>query len=691
MMRVVRPPAAPTVFNATPESLRLNTIRLIDEARAAQAAVIASVSPEKATFANTVLPLAQEENQRLYERQLIEFYATLSSDERLRIASEEAERRFSQFDIETAQRSDLYGLYAGVRDSSDVSSASPESRRLLQKILLGFERNGLSMPEEGRAQLRQVNEAIAQVRQEYLKICEQNSSVLLFTEDELEGLDSSVIADLDASVEEAGKLRLTVDRAQYWDVMRNLRQSKASLLGYSSFAQYEMAEMMEKCPQQIQAFLNDLLKRISAKGDFATEMRHLKQSDLSARRERDDGHFYDWDRYYYNRKVSAQGHAADNNVVSEYFELSETSSRMLRIFERVFGMKFVDIQDDDRDVLFESHGKDPLIWHDDVRVYAVWDDSKEDNGSDDFLGYLYMDMYARAGKRQGACDLPIRPGYTDVNGSRVYPSTCLICNFNKPTVTRPSLLEHNQVILLFHELGHGIHDLVGKSQYARFHGASCAGDFNEVPSQLLEHWCWHPATLRMLSQHYSTLSPEYMQTWRSRGGGSGTVEQVGNAGAMPEDLIEKLARSKRTRNVSRTLGILNASLFQMAINSPNAPEAAKAIDTTELYHSQLRNVLGLDVPGDTELPPIQACQPEHFTIMGMYTYIVSQIYATDMFQAAFASNPMSETEGMRYRRTVIGKGSSEDEMKMLTDFLGRAPTPDAFYEGLGLGPSSGRE
>ena len=168
------------------------------------------------------------------------------------------------------------------------------------------------------------------------------------------------------------------------------------------------------------------------------------------------------------------------------------------------------------------------------------------------------------------------------------------------------------VVLLFHELGHGIHDLAGKTKCARFHGASTPGDFNESPSQMLEQWCWYPTTLRMLSCHYSKLSPEYMQICQNETGFTADLD------ALPEDLIENLVRSKNAKKVLNCLGFLSPSLFDMAISSA---ESLETLDTTALFHSITAKTFGLDIAQQDDLPPFQATQEALFTVDSMYTYL----------------------------------------------------------------------
>ncbi|KAI7427794.1 hypothetical protein KC336_g5775 [Hortaea werneckii] len=229
----------------------------------------------------------------------------------------------------------------------------------------------------------------------------------------------------------------------------------------------------------------------------------------------------------------------DADEVSQYFEMSSTVQRTLKIFEGVFGISFAEIDDQDVDYLTNGQGQRALTWHPDVLIFAAWNAPQGGFHEQPFLGYLYLDLFCRPGKCPGFCDLPINPGFTNKDGNRVYPSTCLLCNFDKPTGNSHRFLQHQEVAVLFHELGHGIHDLVAKTEFARFHGASTAEDFNEAPSQMLEHWCWHPEILKSLGQLHQA-NDEFDQK----------QERTANEKdrSMPDHLIERLLHSSKDCN-----------------------------------------------------------------------------------------------------------------------------------------------
>jgi metallopeptidase MepB len=304
-----------------------------------------------------------------------------------------------------------------------------------------------------------------------------------------------------------------------------------------------------------------------------------------------------------------------------------------------------------------------IAWHDDVKIFSVWDDEGEGGG---FVGYLYLDLHPRDDKYGHAANFSLQPGFLLPNGTRRYPATALVCNFSKPTDTKPSLLKHDEVITLFHELGHGIHDLAARTKYSRFHGTAVVRDFVEAPSQMLENWCWTPSQLKSLSNHYLTGEK------------------------IPDDLIKKLISTKHVNDALFNLRQLHFGLYDMTIHTPKTHAEAEAFKLSEMYNDLRYQISGLKGPETLGMSSDWGNGQATFGHLiggydaGYYGYLSSQVYSTDMFYSVFKANPMDGVQGRRYRHSVLEKGGSQDEMSMLEGFLGRKPSTEAFYRELGL-------
>lgn len=182
-------------------------------------------------------------------------------------------------------------------------------------------------------------------------------------------------------------------------------------------------------------------------------------------------------------------------------------------------------------------------------------------------------------------------GFIKEDGSRRYPATALVCNFSKPTEKKPSLLKHDEVVTLFHELGHGIHDLVSKTIYSRFHGTNTVRDFVEAPSQMLENWCWTPSQLKSLSKHYSTISPEYFKAWKEHAG-----DKPAPAAEIPDELIQNLIKTKHVNAALFNLRQLHFGIFDMTVHEPKDHDTIKNMNISETYNKLRKEIASLDGP-----------------------------------------------------------------------------------------------
>lgn len=351
-----------------------------------------------------------------------------------------------------------------------------------------------------------------------------------------------------------------------------LRDEAARILGYENHASVKIEPKMAKTPANVNNFLGDLRTRLAAAGE--KEINHVleyKRKDYEERGLPFDGDLYMWDQAYYSRIMKEKEYQVDEQKIAEYFPVESTFAGMLKIFEQIFGFVFVELPAEERARLSPTGKAEDIVWHEDVLVYSVWDDEAAGSG---FCGYLYLDLHPRDNKYGHNANFNLEPGYTTEDGGRHYPVTALVCNFSKPSAKKPSLLKHSEVVTLFHELGHGIHDLSGRTRYSYFHGTNVVPDFVEAPSQMLENWCWTPSVLKSLSKHWDTN------------------EQI------PDDLVEKLVATKHFNSAIATLGQLNVGIFDMAVHSPKTHDEVKALNAGRLWNQLRHDISGTKGPED---------------------------------------------------------------------------------------------
>ncbi|KAF3922778.1 Saccharolysin [Arthrobotrys entomopaga] len=689
-MSSFKAPQKPPTFLHTPDSLLSDTKALIEKSRSTLDKLAKDVTPETATFENVIAPLAADENDMGIEAHILGFYQYVSPDAEMREASSQADKLMSEYSIEAGMREDIFKLVNAVYKKTP-SGISPEGKRLLEKLNKDFIRMGLELEGDKRARFKEIKKELSFLSIDFSKTLNEENGGNWFTEAQLKGVPKDVVDllkteeqdgvkkyfltykypdlfptlkfDVDAAVREkvfVGNENKCPSNLERFDKTIRLRHEKAQLLGHPSHASFVLEEKMAKSPSNVNSFLSDLRGKLTDGGRKEVEkLKELKQADLKATGLASDDKYYLWDHRFYDRLMREKDFSIDENKIAEYFPLQKCVDGMLNIFEKLFGLKFVQVVEEEAEK--SKVGTGERGWHEDCKVYLVHDE-KELGG--EFVGYLYLDLHPREGKYGHAANFNLVPGFLrDPNNStsRNYPSTALVCNFSKPTPSKPSLLKHDEVVTLFHELGHGIHDLVSRTIYSRFHGTNTVGDFVEAPSQMLENWTWEPKQLKELSSHYETGEP------------------------LPDGLIKSLIDSKHVNDALFNLRQLHFGIFDMRVHELNMP-ADEDLDSSVTYNQLRSEIAGLDGPSD---PKFGQGQTTFGHLMGgydagYYGYLYSLVFASDMYYTGFKENPMNPENGRRYRKEVLEKGGSRDEMESLKAFLGREPNSKAFFEELGI-------
>lgn len=686
-MSAFKAPQPPPTFKHDPESLLDATKALIEKSRNTLDRLAKDVTPDTATFDNVIAPLAADENDMGLSSHILGFYQYVSSDPKIREASSQADKLLSEYSIEAGMREDIFKLVNAVA-KSPPSDLTPEGKRLVEKLNTDFIRMGLELEGAKRDRFKEIKKELSVLSIDFSKTLNEENGGNWFTEEQLKGVPADVIKtlkteekdgvqkyfltykypdlfptlkfDVNADVREQvfiGNENKCPDNLPRFDKTIRLRHEKALLLGYKNHAEYVLAEKMAKSPQKVNEFLGDLRSKLTEGGRAEVEkLKQLKKTDVEARGLSFDDKYYLWDHRFYDRLVREQDFKIDENKIAEYFPLQKCVDGMLTIFEKLFGLKFVQVVEEGAQVGSGERG-----WHEDCKVYLVHD---EESLGGEFVGYLYLDLHPRDGKYGHAANFNLIPGFLREPGnstSRNYPSTALVCNFSKPTSSKPSLLKHDEVVTLFHELGHGIHDLVSRTIYSRFHGTNTVGDFVEAPSQMLENWCWEPEQLKELSSHYESGEP------------------------LPDDQINALIKTKHVNDGLFNLRQLHFGIFDMRVHELTLPQD-EDIDSSATYNNLRSEIAGLDGPSD---PNFGKGQTTFGHLMGgydagYYGYLWSLVFASDMYFTGFKKNPMDPEKGRQYRHEILEKGGSRDEMESLKAFLGREPNSEAFFKELGI-------
>ncbi|KAI8873391.1 zincin [Ramicandelaber brevisporus] len=701
---MVRATAAPLPrFDFSPAEIASITDQLIAETVDTYNQV-GSISHADATFESAVLPLGMLSGRHSELASACTFLRNVSMDKAVRDASTASEMKIEDALIELGMREDVYKVTSAVAHKLAASPAeanklSVEDKRLLEKINLGFKRNGLDLPEEKRQELKTIQKRLSELSIQYSNALAEVDIKLLFTKDELEGMPESFLEGLETATAEDGstKFVVTTKYPHLFPILKSarreetrktlltandtkcpensallaeaveLRRKHANILGYAHHAAYKLEEKMAKDSDRVKEFLRDLHQKLVGLGKKEIEaLAQLKNSELAERGLKSDGKINSWDFRYYINELTKRDYAVDEHKIKEYYTMENVTNGMLDIYQTVLGLRFVEVSK-------------PNTWHQDVRLFEVWDNSSKDAGvvgaGGGFIGHFYLDLHPRDNKYNHAAVFPLRTGVdlpdSPTGDGLQYPVAAMVANFTKPTASSPSLLDHSEIVTYFHELGHVMHHLCSRTKYGRFHGFGVQDDFVEAPSQMLENWCWDPVILTKLSGHFQRPNEK-----------------------IPRELVDALVRTKNVCAGLLNLRQLHFGIFDMTVhlvtcNKCHAPDddlfpVTNPLGDLDTLWSNLRYSVAL-------VPDVEKAKGAagfgHIMggyDVGYYGYLWSQVFSADMFYARFKADVMNKESGLDYRRYILQPGGGKDANELLVDFLGREPTSDAFLDSIGL-------
>ncbi|KAH7122151.1 hypothetical protein B0J13DRAFT_589447 [Dactylonectria estremocensis] len=679
------PPQPPPSFAVAPAQLLAETESLIGITQALEDRLAESLTPATARFDSVLLPLLRDDHAAARSLCVFRIFTSVAAGPDLRDAARKAEQMTARAGAASLMRRDVAGLVASVYEKHRSGSISldDESAYKLFKTHRAYQNAGAGIADDAR-------------RADYLAAVEERNAVLVaakktlsetddgvwFTRTQLAGVPPSKLDTMEAS-DDGDSLKVTFKRGHLQPVMKHatsartrkalhvarenrfpenvealeravtLRDTIARMLGFPNHAELrieaKMAPSVESVVKRLHKLRDELQPLARDEMDVLHELKkaYIKENGSAVDEDEDDmATLNSWDWAFYARILEQQRYSVDSQRVSEYFEVRHSLDGMLRIFEELFGIVFVPT--------------DAPTWHDDVTVFAAWDSEQQGGG---FLGYLYLDVYARDGKYAGAHSSLVQPGFTNEDNTRHYPSSSLVCSLvRSSTPGKPTLLQHSELKTMFHELGHAIHKLVTRTAYS--HG--CARDFVEIPSILLENWIWVPSVLQRLGRHYRYLGVEKPSDSRDE-----------PPEMLPQDLAESIAKTKHVGAAHAMLHQVFLALFDLTIHSAASPEAAHATDTTALWNATKADVVGLRTT--TGIGQASFAHPFRAYDASYFTYALSKVYATDLWVSCFKDNPMDPEVGLRYRRCVLEPGGGQPEALSLKAFLGRDPSDEAYY------------
>ncbi len=542
-------------------------------------------------------------------------------------------------------------------DSIEREELTKEQEYFLDETLKELKAQGLGLQEGYRAVVKLLQSDLIDLSDRFLRNIREDKRCVVVSHDDLRGMSNAFIETL--KKDENGNYILAMDYPTYFPIMSQCpvaetrekmlkafhsrgypenetilkqisckRHGLSHVLSYPNFASLQLEQEMVGSPTRAQAFLDEMGQKLLSKQQ--SEAERLK-SDLPDGVQLDaDGKFYPWDLAYCLREYRKKHFDLDEEKIKAYFPLEKTLRGLMNVYE-----KFMSIQLEEVDV---------NLWHEDVRLVKVTDPT-----SGKLHGFIGLDLHPRPGKYNHACDVPVHPalccGKCDTAALSV-----LICNFPKG---EPSLMRLNDVKTFFHEFGHALHDMLGRTEFISTCGTNTKTDFVELPSQILEEWLWDKDVLQMCSSHFETGQ------------------------ALPDDIIERMIEGKNAFRGFEYMRQIMLANFSLKLHTAPCQNLDKLyLDLKNVYQPHL-----VSFEGDRYY--LSFGHLSHYAAR-YYGYLWSKVFALDVFEQIKKQGLLNPEVGTRYINCIIGKGGSKDPNELLEDFLEREPTQDAFFTNIGL-------
>ena len=624
------------------------------------------------TWENFYLPLEDITADLEYAWGIAGHLVSMNGSDGLRRAFETAEAKSSEYWAWYGQHMGLYRAFEKLKHSAAFADFSQAQKAAVELALRDFKLSGVALPAAKKKQFADISRRLSELRTKFdnnLVDAVKHWEKTVADKADLDGLPENALAAAAESAKSKGKkgYRFTLDYPSYSAIMtycRNrklraelyrayanraalrgkwdntpvieeilkLRLQQAKLLGYRNYAEYALSTRMAESPQQVLGFLNDLKTRSRAQWFKETEelQEYARASDGLDKLEV-------WDTAYYAEKQKTERYAVDKESLRPYFPLEKVLSGLFAVANRLYGISV-------------REKKDVSVWHPDVRFFEIYDEAGRHAAS------FYTDIFAREGKRGGAWQKGWLSRCRLSDGTEQKPVSFIVCNFGK-SADGNNLLLHDEAVTLFHEFGHGLHQMLTQINVAAVSGINgVPWDAVEFPSQMLENWVWNKEVLPLASGHYQTGEP------------------------LPPKLIDGLIAAKRylaARQLNRQLEF--------------------ALSDFRLYH-EYRGQAGLvdkirrELQQGSPLPePDWVHRAQSFGHIfsggyaaGYYSYLWAEVLAADGYAYFEEHGVLSRQAGQHFLDTFLGQGGSRKVADMYRAFRGRNPDTAALLKSYGI-------
>jgi oligopeptidase A len=648
--------------------------QLIAEARDHQRQIAANPGPY--TFDNTLKALENLTETLDWAIGLVRHLEAVATYPELRAAYNSVQPRVSLFYTEIVLDPGLWRVLKAYAATEEARNLTGTRARLLKKTLDSFRRHGADLDDTGKSRLKAIDVELAQITTKFSEnvLDTTNSWDLIVTDERrLSGLPPSAVeaARESAKAKNLEGWRFTLQAPSFNAVMTylderqtresmyraymtratsgehnngplierilELRQEKAALLGYPNFADLVLEDRMAHSGEKARRFVDDLRTK--------TEDRFRQETDelMAFRRELEGSGapaLEPWDVPYYAEKQRAKLYDFDEEALRPYYPVSAVVNGMFELVERLYGIR-----------VEEQHGVP--VWDPAVKYYWILDS----DGTR--LGAFYADWFPRENKRQGAWMDAFITGGPDIGEFR--PHLGLICgNLTLSVGEKPALLTHREVETIFHEFGHLLHHSLSQVEVRTLSGTNVPWDFVELPSQIMENWCWERESLDLFARHYQTNEP------------------------LPEDLFAKMKRARTFRAASAQMRQLGFATLDLALHLDYEKDRDGDV---------LRYAREISQPFSPAPLPADYGMVAGFTHLfaspvayasGYYSYKWAEVLDADAFTRFQESGVFSAEVGREFREKILARGDSDDPAELFRSFMGRDPDPLALLRRSGL-------